>query len=212
MQVEAKHRDFLDEEIRLKAKRDANAATISNLRRDIARARQALDDAAHVDEAEAEAYLDLLQSSGSSPFSSDYGPGRPAELSREYERHAGALDRSDAARQPTIVAGYGYLAPASPPLTPGHERGPNDRLETLAEPTAGTRERPTSPIRQHSRPSWQDGATPGLPASDYASPGTQPEPPVSPPQAGRDHAVPPLSRRWSRVLNGLNLTRTTSRG
>ncbi|GAA5837779.1 hypothetical protein JCM11251_002320 [Rhodosporidiobolus azoricus] len=59
-QVEQKHRDFLEEEARLSAQRDANAATISSLRKELARAKQALEEASHVDEQEAQAYLALL--------------------------------------------------------------------------------------------------------------------------------------------------------
>lgn len=59
-QIEAKHRDFLDEETRLSALRDTNAATIASLRRELARARRALEEAQHVDEEEAQAYLALL--------------------------------------------------------------------------------------------------------------------------------------------------------
>ncbi|GAA5884195.1 hypothetical protein JCM6882_002175 [Rhodosporidiobolus microsporus] len=62
-QVEQKHREFLDEEAKLSAQRDANAATIAALRKELTKAKQALEEASHVDEQEAEAYLALLSNS-----------------------------------------------------------------------------------------------------------------------------------------------------
>ncbi|GAA5960862.1 hypothetical protein JCM21900_006611 [Sporobolomyces salmonicolor] len=59
-EVEEKHRLFLSEEARLSAQRDANNATIAALRRDLARAKQSLEEASHVREEEAAQYLALL--------------------------------------------------------------------------------------------------------------------------------------------------------
>ena len=114
LQVEAKHREFLDEEAHLKAKREANAATIAALRRDLARAKQQVEDAARIDEHEAETYLALLQDHDrdvvQGALSGD--PSRHADNGKH--QNTSTEEFSSPSRR--LMVGQIFLAPASPPL------------------------------------------------------------------------------------------------
>ncbi|KAG0660259.1 hypothetical protein C6P46_004713 [Rhodotorula mucilaginosa] len=121
-QVEAKHREFLDEEAHLKAKREANAATIASLRRDLARIKQQVEDAARIDEHEAETYLALLQDHERDVVqgATSGDPGRHAD--NDKHQHAANDEFSSPSRR--FIAGQSFLAPASPPL-PFNEHRPS---------------------------------------------------------------------------------------
>lgn len=185
--------------MRLKAKRDTHAAAILALRRDLARVRQALEDAAHVDEAEAQAYLDLLHAENVPTRD----PGHGSEGSRE--RHS-ADDRAQSSER--VVAGYGDIAPASPtqqddPFRAVHPLQTSSRHNRLFAP-----ERPTSPLTL-----GRYGA-----AAGPADAGAERDKPQTPARKAGSSASPngvsrqPLSRRLSRAFHGLSLARTASRG
>jgi hypothetical protein len=70
-QVEEKHAAFLEEESSLQSQHDSNATTIASLRKELAKVKQALEEAHHVDEDEAEAYLALLSSQGGEDLDAD---------------------------------------------------------------------------------------------------------------------------------------------
>ncbi|GAA5982920.1 hypothetical protein JCM10908_006832 [Rhodotorula pacifica] len=208
-QVEAKHREFLDEEARLKAKRDANAATIASLRRELARAKQDLEDAAHVEEHEAEAYLDLLREQDRDLLDLARNDAVPRSVDNE---HAGnGAEGSPAAR---MIAGYGFFAPASPEFQrdefrPSHPTlsYPFDEHEARLNGTHHRPERPTSPLR---RAQAEATATNAVAAPDDHI--MQPAP-MQQQLNGEPGAIAqaPLSRRWSRVLNGFNIARAAPR-
>lgn len=153
-QVQAKHREFLDEEERLSLERDHNAATIASLRRDFARARHALEEALHVESTEAEAYLALL--SAGVPDARPLGEGPGMVTASE-----GGLDTSD---DDDNHPGRTYMDPP-PPLSPpsfAHEsERPSSGTPPNQSPSRGTvtpssvdilpppPERPTSHIGGH---------------------------------------------------------------
>ncbi|BGP20694.1 hypothetical protein JCM10213_001059 [Rhodosporidiobolus nylandii] len=85
-QVEQKHREFLDEEASLSAQRDANASTIAALRKTLAKARQALDEANHVEDDEADAYLSLLSNGGGTALSGEGSRVAPLRDTEDDER------------------------------------------------------------------------------------------------------------------------------
>lgn len=125
-QVQAKHREFLDEEERLSRQRDHNAATIASLRRDLARARRALEEALHVEADEADAYLALL--SGAAGARQGAQDGMVTASEGGFEDDSDGADRDDLRRDP----------PARPPSLPS--------TRTSERTSSGARTRPSFDI------------------------------------------------------------------
>jgi hypothetical protein len=145
LQVEQKHREFLDEEARLSAQRDANAATIAALRKELAKAKQALEEASHVDEQEAEAYLALL-SNGTTKKGGLPSPKRP-------------LSSGQNGSQPAYVNDGIYST------SPGHS---SDGLPSSAHPGSchpPRPHRPTSLVTGHPYQATSPYASPPLPSA-----------------------------------------------
>ncbi|GAA5974631.1 hypothetical protein JCM11641_007032 [Rhodosporidiobolus odoratus] len=172
--VEQKHREFMDEEAHLSAQRDANAATIAALRKELAKARQALEDASHVQEHEADAYLSLLSDkqpaaaetggSGlpraqfpSQPTSeSNLDPGYPLNSRLMPSSHRNETRLSD----PTHVAQATGTSPSSArPDHPFQASSPYPNTHSSV-PIAAI----VSPTAALGRSVWQDSSDGALPA------------------------------------------------
>ncbi|BGP43910.1 hypothetical protein JCM10449v2_007967 [Rhodotorula kratochvilovae] len=206
-QVEAKHREFLDEEARLSALRDANAALIASLRRDLARARHTLEEALHVEAHEAEAYLALL--------SGERQAAREEAAAARAASEGGATSESADGHE----SAYGYPHSASPPPMDARDFPPSTAPSSIVIRPPRP-ERPTSLIVGH--PFQRRDPPYTLPAG-MRSPGAAP---TSAELAldrsvwrdsldeQRDGAVhPELQRnggRWSRVFPGLIRRRSSS--
>ncbi|BGP35826.1 hypothetical protein JCM10296v2_007678 [Rhodotorula toruloides] len=126
--VEAKHREFLDDETRLSSLRDQNSATIASLRRDLAKARRALEEAQHVDEEEARAYLELL--AGREGAEVEDSPARTVRSAVPTE-----ADDGHSPVQRRRSAGFAHEGPTRPPV-------PSGMVGALPDS-------PTSPILAH---------------------------------------------------------------
>ncbi|GAA5869238.1 hypothetical protein JCM8547_005174 [Rhodosporidiobolus lusitaniae] len=190
-QVEQKHAEFLHEEERLSAERDANAAIIASLRKELATRRRELEAASHVDEDEAAAFMALLSSrdgaNGSqSPSNGVFPSGVPA----------------------SPAAGNGRVSHdspmRSPPLDSGHSSG-----DDIERPPPV---HPTSLVSGHPFQTSSPYPPSGVPDAHL--------PPSSPPHAAFEYSVwqdslgdepagqvhPELAKnggRWSKVFPGL---------
>ncbi|GAA5839907.1 hypothetical protein JCM9279_005203 [Rhodotorula babjevae] len=150
-QVTAKHREFLDEEERLSRQRDHNAATIASLRRDLARARRALEEALHVEADEADAYLALLSSAAGARQGAQDGMVTASEGDLE-----GDSDGDDLEQRRAIAA-----RPPSPPSARTSERTSSGaRTRPSFDIVPPRPERPTSHIVGHRLQQQQHGALP----------------------------------------------------
>ncbi|GAA5913210.1 hypothetical protein JCM8208_003234 [Rhodotorula glutinis] len=139
-QVSAKHREFLEEDERLSRQRDHNAATIASLRRDLARARRALEEALHVEADEADAYLALLSGAAGARQGAQDGMVTASEGGLEDDSDGDNRDlrRTHAARPP------------SPPSTRTSERtSSGNRTRPSVDIIPPRPERPTSHIVGH---------------------------------------------------------------
>ncbi|GAA5927041.1 hypothetical protein JCM3775_002432 [Rhodotorula graminis] len=150
-QVQAQHRDFLDTEERLSRQRDHNAATIASLRRDLARARRALEEALHVEADEADAYLALLSGAAGARQGAQDGMVTASEGGFETD-----LDADDRDLQHPHAA-----HPPSPPSTRTSERTSSGaRTMPSVDIVPPRPERPTSHIVGHRLQQQQQHALP----------------------------------------------------
>ncbi|GJN94229.1 hypothetical protein Rhopal_007303-T1 [Rhodotorula paludigena] len=144
-EVQAKHAEFLDEEARLSAQRDTNAATIASLRRELARVNHALEEALVIEQDEAEAYLSLLSSEAALQ-----APG--STLSKPLKRGSAP---PDVGRSGSDELGYPSRAHAQF-VEAGRTPSPNSTFIASPRP-----ERPTSHIVGH--PYQQQQSSPSYP-------------------------------------------------
>lgn len=178
------------------------------MRRDLARAKQQVEDAARIDEHEAESYLALLQD-----YDRDMVQGA---LSGSSSRHAdkgkqqNASTNEDSSLSQRLIAGQSFLAPASPPLPFGEHRPSAPHPARSHEHESRTESHAES--GQFHSPS---ALAQVMRASERLERPLQSEPL---PRAGsqrvsdsaRSTTQQPLSQRWSRVITGLHLARSPS--
>ncbi|GAA6033486.1 hypothetical protein JCM8097_001420 [Rhodosporidiobolus ruineniae] len=209
-QVEQKHREFLDEEMRLSAERDANVSTIAALRKQLSKLRAELEEASHVEEDEAQAYLALLsadQRNGGGPYDtvtsaqshSALPHGRPP-LSQHLAESLVDRGRSTSfdAGQP-IQPSYPSQQDSARPPRPerpyslvGHPFRISSPYLSSTVPAAQV-VNPTSPTTPHERSFWQDS---------FGEP-RQPE--------GVNPELAKGGGRWSRVFPGLKRKESASK-
>ncbi|BGP28046.1 hypothetical protein Rt10032_c14g5381 [Rhodotorula toruloides] len=207
--VEAKHREFLDEETRLSSLRDQNASTISSLRRELAKAHRALEEAQHVDEEEARAYLELL--SGRDQLGGGVSPprmGGSAVPTEADDGHSPAQRKSSAALSHAAGAAPRPAVAPSEMVAPLPDSPTSPTLSHLPHPV-----NPTSAITSHPLQSY----APTVPLGVTVSQGLPTSSDLQLERSIWHESVDDAQRgtsgqgRWSKILPAIVRRRSSSR-
>ena len=181
---------------------------IATLRRDLARVKQQVEDAARIDEHEAETYLALLQGHDRDVVQGALSGDSGRHANNGKHQNTSTEELSSPSRR--LMVGQSFLAPASPPLPCDEHR-----------PSA------PHPNRSHAHESRTDSRThserffpPSAPAQVMQASESLGHPlrneslPPARSQRLSDSAgstsQQPLSQRWSRLIDGLHLARSPS--